>query len=130
MITYLGSTNVDSIKAEIKKEFLKNVEQGKKQRAEYLKQITMDFRKDSIMIQSAMGNADTAKWYLAGEKDIILVPLRPIAGAPERKDTFHIEKVNSSNLRLKITQGGLTSYINLTAAAAEKKEEKKAEEKK
>ncbi len=125
MITYFGSTNVDSIKEEIKKEFLKNVEQGKKQRSEYLKQITMDFRKDSIMIQTAMGNSDTAKWYLAGDKDIVLVPLKPIAGAPERKDTFHIEKINNSNLRLKVTQGGLSSFINLVAAS-DKKEDKQA----
>lgn len=128
MITYFGSTNVDSIKSEIKKEFLKNVEQGKKQRSEYLKQITMDFRSDSIMIQTAMGNSDTAKWYLAGDKDIVLVPLRPIAGAPDRKDTFHIEKIGSSNLRLKITQSGMSSYINLIAAT-EKKAEKKEDDK-
>lgn|GEM_PF-1061514 len=132
MILYFGSTNVDSVKTAIKKTFKENVENSKKQQAEFIKQVTMEFRKDSTMVQTVMGKSDTAKWYMEKDKkSIVLAPLHPMAGMPDRKDVYQIEKLTSSQLRFKVSQNNIHTYINLKAASDEKKaDEKKAEEKK
>jgi hypothetical protein len=133
MIEYFQSTNLDSIKKEIQIDFDKSMAERKKQFEEYVKQITMEFRSDSIMLQTVMGNSDSAKWFLADSKTIVLSPLNPMPGAPDSKDTFFIDKSSSNELRLKIAKAGSISYINMKAATeskSAKEETQKTEEQK
>lgn len=133
MITYFGSSNLDSIKTVIKKNFKENIDNSKKQQEEFIKQLTMDFHKDSTLIQEGGGRADTLKYALDDKKKELTLSLKNApAGMPNKPVVMKIEKLTSSELRLKVQQEGQSSgvYINLKPAAEKKAEEKKAEEKK
>lgn len=121
MISYFNSSNLDSVKTAIKELMTKQKEEQTKQFNDYVKDVSMEFRKDSIMIQAVNGMGDSAKWFLADEKTIVIEPMPNSFMPADRKDTFHIDKANSKELRIKVMQGDNYSFINLKPASADSK---------
>lgn len=126
MAMYAGTFNVDSFKTIIKKQMSdQKVEQEK-----MAKQISMNFQKDGTMIQEGAGRSDSLKYTLAEDnKFVILKAKTPPPGMPDRADTLHIEKLSSSELRFRVSQGPRNLFINLKPASEKKAEEKKEEKK-
>jgi hypothetical protein len=123
---YLGTFNLDSVKMIAKKQ----MQDFKQQQLEAVRQNSMNFLKDGIVIfEAGNGKADSGKWAML-DKKLVLSPKTPQPGAPSQSDTFSIEKISGSELRLKRQQGENVMFINMKAAGEKKAEEKKTEEKK
>jgi hypothetical protein len=123
MVMYFHTTNLDSIKLLMKKE----MQTYKEQQEASAKQGSMNFRKDGIIIFEGGGNADSLKWQLIEEKKLVLSAIDPSKG-PAQMDTFIVDKLTSSDLRLKLEKGTNKVFFNLKPAGEKKAE--KAEEKK
>jgi hypothetical protein len=117
MAMFFGTFNADSIKTIFKEQ----MESSQKQQEDAARQISMTFRNDGIMIQEGSGRSDSAKWELKG-KMVLLTPARPPANTDQavQTDTFHIEKISSSNLRFKIGPEDQALFINLKAVKGSK----------
>ena len=127
MAMFMGTNNLDSFKMLAKQQMA----ESKKQQEEQVKQMSMTFLKDGIMLQEGGGRTDSAKWVLSEDgKKLMLSALNPPAGMPNRTDTFIVDKISGSNLRFKIEQPQGVVFINLKAAGEQKAEAKKEEEKK
>ena len=127
MAMFMGTTNVDSFKTMAKAKMA----ESKTEQENQMKQISMNFLKDGIMIQEGGGRADSLKWVLTEDgKQLLLSALNPPAGMPNRTDTLHVDKISASNLRFKVVNPQGNLFINLKAAGETKAEDKKAEEKK
>lgn len=123
MAMYAGTFNVDSFKMIIKKQ----MNDQKEEQQKLAKQISMNFLKDGIMLQEGAGRSDSLKYTLTEDnKALVLQPKTPAPGM-ERKDTLHIEKLSASELRLKVSEGPRSLYINLKPAENKKADEKKEE---
>lgn len=126
MAMYLGTFNVDSVKMIAKKQMAESKLQQDKQ----VKEISMNFLKDGIMIQEGGGRTDSLKWVLTDDKKLLLSALNPPAGMPNRTDTLIVDKISGTDLRFKVDNPQGQLFINLKAAGEKKADDKKAEEKK
>ena len=89
------------------------------------KEVVMTFTKEGSMIQEAGGRADTALYTLTDDKTITLKPKNAVPGMPDKPQIWHIEKISSSELKVKVDQEGHPIFINLKAASDKKAETKK-----
>ncbi len=121
MVMYFHTTNLDSIKLLMKKE----MQNYKEQQEANAKQGSMNFRKDGIIIFEGGGNSDSMKWQLLEEKKLVLTAMDP-AKAPTQVDTFIVDKLTASDLRLKMEKGTNKVFFNLKPAS-EKKSRKNRE---
>jgi len=127
MAMFMGTNNLDSFKMLAKQQMAET----KKQQDEQVKQMSMTFLKDGIMLQEGGGRTDSAKWVMSEDgKKVTLSPVTAQAGMPNSDQAFLVDKISSSNLRLKIEQPQGVVYINFKAAGEQKAEAKKEEEKK
>jgi hypothetical protein len=127
MAMYAGTTNLDSFKMIIKKQ----IKEQKEEQEKMAKEITMDFQKDGIMIQEGGGRTDSLKYTFADDgKYVTLKAKTPPPGMPDRSDTLFVDKLSSSELRFRVSQGGgRPLFINMKPAGGKKAEEKKEEKK-
>jgi|SRR5690606_239922 len=107
MAMFFQTDNLDSIKAIGKR----NLEEAKKQQDEMVKQITMEFRKDGYMVQEGQGRRDSIQYTVSDKQILLTMPGQEVVA-----DTFRIEKISASDLRLKVGPEGDESYIDLKAA--------------
>lgn len=120
MAMYFHTTNLDSIKLLMKKE----MQNFKEQQEASAKQGAMNFRKDGIIIFEGGGNTDSLKWQLIDNKKLVLTAIDPSKG-PGQMDTFMVEKLTATDLRLKLEKGTNKVFFNLKPAGEKKAEEKK-----
>lgn len=126
MAMYAGTFNPDSFKMIIKKQ----MKDQKDEQEKMAKQITMNFLKDGIMIQEGGGRSDSMKYTMPDDKTLELSPLNPPAGMPNKPEKLTIEKISSSEMRLKVGKEHQEMFISMKAAGEKKADEKKADEKK
>lgn len=107
MILFFQTSNLDSIKIIAKSK----LEDAKKQQDEMVKEISMDFRKDGYMVQEGQGRKDSAKYEIKDKLVLLTMP-----GQEGMIDTFHIENISGSDLKLKAGPTGNEVYINLKPA--------------
>lgn len=121
MARMAGTNNLDSFKMMFKKQ----MQSQKEAMDEMVKNITMEFQKDGTMLQADGGRVDTLSYIVTTDKKLKLALKNPPAGAPKDTTTLAIEKLSSSELRLKMGEGNQARYANLKAASEKKAEEKK-----
>lgn len=112
MAMFAGTFNADSFKTIIKKQ----MKDQKEEQDKMAKQITMNFQKDGIMIQEGSGRTDSLKYTMPDEKTLELSMMNPPAGMPNKPEKLMIEKISSSEMRLKAGKDNQIVYINLKAA--------------
>lgn len=110
MAAFLGTNNVDSIKALLKSQ----VEDYKEQQKDMAALTSLAFQKDSLAIFFSGPQSDTNRWSIVGKDKLVLSPYSDAqrqAGAKD--DTAIIESSSNGKLRLKINQGRNFMYANL-----------------
>ncbi len=107
MALFFQTYNLDSIKLIGKGK----LEEAKKQQDDMVKEITMEFRKDGFMVQEGQGRKDSIKYDVKDKLVLLTMP-----GQEDITDTFHIEKISGSDLRLKVGNPGDEAFIDLKAA--------------
>jgi hypothetical protein len=116
MASFLGTRDLDSIKAILKK----HAEDYKQQQKDVAAMSSVTFLKTGEAIfHNGMQN-DTSKWEIIGKDKLVLSPYNDKqrqAGAKE--DTATIESISKDKIRLKAPQGNNALYINLRAYTKE-----------
>jgi hypothetical protein len=107
MVAFFGTQDLDSIKTILKAQ----MDEYKTQQNEVAKQGYIDFHKNGTAIFASGINVDSLKWELKGKKQLLLSPIKEKEGA--HPDTMTIENISAKKLRLKMTQGSNSMFVNL-----------------
>lgn len=107
MAAFFGTQNLDSIKSILKAQ----MEEYKTQQNEVAKQGYIDFHKNGTAVFASGINVDSFKWELKGKKQLLISPFKMDANG--HPDTMVIENISAKGLRLKMTQGANSMFINL-----------------
>ena len=107
---YLGTHNLDSIKAILKSK----IEDYKEQQKDMAAMTSLVFFKNGLAVFYSGPQSDTSKWFIVGKNKLVLAPYNDAqrrAGA--KVDTAIIESIGSGKVRLKINQGKNFMYTNM-----------------
>ena len=103
-----GSFDLDTIKSRMKE----SVNADMEQRKESAKLLSLDFRKDGVVVFGNAGRMDSIKYEIVDKKKLVFIPF---PDQPEGKpDTvFLIESISGSSLKFKMAEAPYDVFLNL-----------------
>lgn len=108
MAMNFGSFNLDTIKSKMKE----SVNTEMEQRKESAKLLSLDFRKDGVVILGNAGRTDSVKYAITDKKKLVFIPF-PDKKAGKADTVFIIESISGNSLKFKMAEAPYEVFLNL-----------------